>query len=187
MYLLHETVIDPSDENSLLSIRNEINNDKTEVTGNGTNVITITNSYVAPHGSALPKDFVVDNLLTFKDTVSMGTQVFVKKNGVHIKTYTFLNNTKFIWLSDILNTTREALYTKVNEVYELSFIYNQYINRQLESGYYREFNPESLFKLNSRMYTDILPDEKYVSILDISYNINFMRDLFGILTSIYFK
>lgn len=69
----------------------------------------------------------------------------------------------------------------------LTTFYNQYINRKLESGYYREFNPESMFKLNHRMYTDIISDERYVSIIDISYNANFIRDLFGILTSIYFK
>jgi hypothetical protein len=69
----------------------------------------------------------------------------------------------------------------------LTNFYNQYINRKLESGYYREFNPDSLFKLNNRMYSDIMPDERYVSIIDISYNVNFLRDLFGILTSLYFK
>lgn len=69
----------------------------------------------------------------------------------------------------------------------LTTFYNQYIYRKLNSGYYREFNPDSMFKLNHRMYSDIIPDEKYVELLDISYNANFIRDLFGILTSMYFK
>lgn len=74
----------------------------------------------------------------------------------------------------------------------LQSFYNRYINRDLEVGYYRELNPQSYFKLDSRMsmYSSLYMDqtnEGYKKFLDISYNDNLLRHFAKIYSSIYFN
>lgn len=63
-----------------------------------------------------------------------------------------------------------------------------YINRTLDPGYYRKFNSESNFDL---LYNGSLwSSSTYVSdinMIDIRYNYEILRDLYGVLLSFYFK
>ena len=60
-----------------------------------------------------------------------------------------------------------------------------YLNRELEIGYYREFNAESKFKIiNSPFYISNC-DECYIDIIDINYNYAIIRVLWSIVTQIY--
>ena len=74
----------------------------------------------------------------------------------------------------------------------LSYISNivaAYINRELDIGFYREFNSDSLFVVNVRDermgITSI--DESYKSILNIDYNLVVLRELWSIVLEIYNK
>ena len=68
----------------------------------------------------------------------------------------------------------------------------KYINRYLPIGFYREFNPQSMYKLNysdfSSMYADMLLDAKHIKKdLDISFNANILRELVKYYSSVYFR
>ena len=134
MYLLGQTEVQSIDEKSVSAISNAITNTKTEISGNDTNTITITNTYPSDFGFAFPKTYVLDNLITFKTTLPLGTEIYVKKNGNHVATYVTTSNLKSIWLSTVLGTARELVYTKSNEIYELSFVYNQFVNNKVIMG-----------------------------------------------------
>lgn len=74
----------------------------------------------------------------------------------------------------------------------LQSFHSRYINRDLEVGYYRELNPQSYFKLDSRMamYSSLYMDhafEGHKRLLDISYNDNLLRHFIKIYSSIYFN
>lgn len=72
----------------------------------------------------------------------------------------------------------------------LSNFYNQYISLNLPIGYYRNFDEESKFIIKAGIgyYSmDTCFDDKMKSVIDISCNINVIRDLYGILISIYFN
>lgn len=74
----------------------------------------------------------------------------------------------------------------------LSIVYKKYINLDMDLGFYREFNTQSLFKLNSKyslinsLYTEVVTDaDKYNGNIDISYNENVLRYLNKLIASIY--
>lgn len=72
-----------------------------------------------------------------------------------------------------------------------SFHY-KYVRKELEIGYYREFNPQSNYKLDSRMamYSSLYIDhaiEYHKKFLDISYNDSLLRHFARIYSSIYFN
>lgn len=153
------------DESAVASIRHAIDNTTTVITGNETNIITIANTYPI-FGTALPQLFVMDNLITFSKTLQMGTEIYIKKDGVFIKTVNTKSNIKNIWLSDLLDVSRELLYTKVSEVYELTFVYNQYINNQIIIGELTNFTyanivanqlTQGLYEIANAKTLDILP------------------------------
>lgn len=60
-----------------------------------------------------------------------------------------------------------------------------YLNRELDIGYYREFNASSKFKIaNSPFYISNC-DEVYLDKIDINYNYVIIRELWSIVTQIY--
>ena len=67
--------------------------------------------------------------------------------------------------------------------------YEDYINRRLDIGYYREFNPESMFRIRSR-YQDFGVDfisQNMINNIDIETNLRLLRDVHFVLTDLYFK
>jgi len=142
-YVLAETEIQSRDESSVGAIADAVSNSKTEITGNNTNVITIKNTFPI-WGTALPKAFVIDNLIIFSKLLPMNTEIYIKKDGIPIKTYKTTTNLKCTYLSDILGVSKELLYTKVNEEYELNFVYPQFINNQILTGELTDFSVASV-------------------------------------------
>lgn len=75
----------------------------------------------------------------------------------------------------------------------ISNIYNNYIQRLYPIGCYREFNSDSLYRLYNNRMSGLLSrsahnvQEKYKDQLDISYNANILRDIYGYLSTIYFR
>lgn len=72
----------------------------------------------------------------------------------------------------------------------ISSFYTQYINRQLPIGFYRSFDDLSNFMVltgSSCYQLDNCFDNRMAAIVDISCNVNVIRDLYGILISIYFN
>lgn len=68
--------------------------------------------------------------------------------------------------------------------------YMQYINRQLPIWYYREYNPESMYSiLNSPYKISHISesDTNAIRSIDISCNLNLLRNIFGYLNSLYFN
>lgn len=68
--------------------------------------------------------------------------------------------------------------------------YKHYVSLELPIGYYRNFDEESKFiiKAGIGFYAmDTCSDNRMKSVIDISCNINVIRDLYGILINIYFN
>jgi len=63
--------------------------------------------------------------------------------------------------------------------------YKQYINLELPIDYYREFNSYSCFKIKDMDLSPMYLNEKDKDILDISFNINFIRELYSIVFNMY--
>lgn len=74
--------------------------------------------------------------------------------------------------------------------------YNQYINKELNIGYYRNLNPESAFTINYKspfnQFIKYEIEQSYLAYkefdsINISYNMNLLRIIFQYLSSIHFK
>lgn len=71
----------------------------------------------------------------------------------------------------------------IDAIHLIEDFYNDYINRKLPKQFYRELNPKSMYKIiNSGYY---LLDVDDISLLDISYNGNLIRELWKILMTKY--
>jgi hypothetical protein len=143
MYNLAESDIESQDESSVGAISNAIAETKTEIIGNNSTTIQIKNTYPV-WGTALPKSFVMDNLIVFSKLLPMNTEIYIKKDGIPVKTYKTTANIKCVYLSDILGISKEFLYTKVSEEYELNFVYPQFINNQILTGELTDFSIASV-------------------------------------------
>lgn len=68
-----------------------------------------------------------------------------------------------------------------------STFYEEYVGRKLDIGFYREFNADSKYRINSSNSSfyldDILPS--YLGAIDISTNLDLLRSLYSILADIY--
>jgi len=83
----------------------------------------------------------------------------------------------------------------INEVIKVfQNFYNDYINKKLDIGYYRTFNAESKFVLkwdsntHKQLYAfdSISTAIKYKELIDISFNMNLLREIFSYFSNIYF-
>lgn len=81
------------------------------------------------------------------------------------------------------NSISEAISTLQNMM-------TRYINLDLSLEYYREFNARSEYKLNMSEFTDyyakMLPEDIDLHVLDINQNLDIMRYLYKIYSSVYF-
>ena len=67
--------------------------------------------------------------------------------------------------------------------------YENFINRRLDVGYYREFNAISKFRVISK-FNDFgfdYPDASYLPMFNLDCNIQLLRDVYSVLADIYFK
>lgn len=64
-----------------------------------------------------------------------------------------------------------------------------YIQRELPVDYYRKFNSESNFDLlyEDRLWSTVNVSHKDIGIIDIRFNYEILRDIYGLLISFYFK
>ena len=75
----------------------------------------------------------------------------------------------------------------------LQMVYANYLNKELNINFYREFNPGSLFKIAGiteydPFYADYLTDTPYdKNLIDISYNESILRYINRIYSSVYFS
>lgn len=79
------------------------------------------------------------------------------------------------YMNDFFKCIFEAAEQDVKEAINICALFlENYVNRSVESGYYREYNPNSklLFNLSNihSYYMDYLVDEKFKHMLDISFN-----------------
>lgn len=68
--------------------------------------------------------------------------------------------------------------------------HEQYINKKLEYGFYREFNSDSLYRLsfpNGMQWLSIAIDNNSFEYLNIGNNLNIIRELYAIINIIYTK
>jgi len=89
------------------------------------------------------------------------------------------------FLLALFNTLQiDGIVAAVNMLQNFSLAY---INRQLDIEYYRKFNSESDFDLlyEGNLWSSITVSDK--NIIDIRYNYEILRDLYGVLLSFYFK
>lgn len=63
------------------------------------------------------------------------------------------------------------------------------LSRSLPKGFYREFNADSKYRFNSSFSTFVVDDidDNYIPLLDLSTNINVLRNISGCLSTIYFS
>ncbi len=64
-------------------------------------------------------------------------------------------------------------------------IYTQYLRRELPIGFYREFNSDSLFRIGGYCVSSSFGIK--VDYLDIGYNAELLRDLYGIICNVYMR
>lgn len=68
-----------------------------------------------------------------------------------------------------------------------NIFFNDYINMKLDLGYYREFNPNSKFvtkQIGGRRYAFDSISEEHRNVLDNSYNLQVLRELYRIMINI---
>ena len=65
--------------------------------------------------------------------------------------------------------------------------YMRYVSYQSPIEYYREFNAFSSYRIAYGNYTTLFIEEKDKMVLDISYNINILREIYSILLELYTK
>jgi len=68
----------------------------------------------------------------------------------------------------------------------LSDIYKQYVTLNMDIGFYREYNSDSSYKILNSEYRIIDAYDKDKSCIDISYNMNILRELYSYIAAIYF-
>lgn len=70
-----------------------------------------------------------------------------------------------------------------------SDFFNDYISCNLDIGYYREFNSDSMYSIiNSKYKVPVADNDVYTKtkVININYNMNLLRDLFGYISGKYF-
>lgn len=71
----------------------------------------------------------------------------------------------------------------------ISDFYNEYIERKLPIGYYRNFNAESnyIININGNRYSIDFCRDDMINSIDIGCNLNIIRTLYGYLTNLYMQ
>jgi len=93
---------------------------------------------------------------------------------------------------EFLCSVFEYLQTKpIDHTIELiNAFHNAYVNRQLSIEFYRELNADSCYRISRRDGTSYLFEtinEENIKYLNISFNLNIIRELYSIVTNIYFN
>lgn len=80
-------------------------------------------------------------------------------------------------------------YSKEDALIMLRSFYNQFMNNQLDIGYYRNFDPDSLYKINimGNIYDTEIINPQDIIYVNKDCNINFIRDLWQIISFINFN
>ena len=159
--------------------------------------------------------FIIGRALTTTAfTNGYGCVEFVKKN--HYTSYYLLSRLEVYFKSDMINNSLvidiKGLGDKINlhklmvawiaeilsiietgdleyALKEIQIFYNQYISRELDIEYYRPLNPISMYVVNtiSSVYgIPYLDNSADKNSLDISYNLQIIRTLYGYASQMYF-
>lgn len=75
----------------------------------------------------------------------------------------------------------------ISAVNMIQYFSNLYINRKLSIGYYRKFNSESNFDIVCDKTIWSVQSVSDPSIIDIRFNYEIIRNIYGVLMSLYFK
>lgn len=171
-------------------------------------ILYIRNDAIAIIGNRYIDNLAISNRVAFRESARYSS--FYKFNTIDLLYYyNPVTNTEVL---DVKGLGKAG--TEVHKPYMLDFLcelfyraqiegikqaipilqsfYNRYINRDLEIGYYRELNPQSYFKLDSRMSmnSSLYMDHAFnghKKLIDISYNDNLLRHFAKIYSSIYFN
>lgn len=88
-------------------------------------------------------------------------------------------------LSDILE---QLVYGNINEAINIfNSYYNSYILKQLPIEFYRTFDAYSVYVIHTVNNAYTVNSVSNLNDIDISYNLNFMRELYGYLSQIFFS
>lgn len=90
------------------------------------------------------------------------------------------------YMLDFLKALFETLQTNINDaILMFRCFYNDYVNNNLDMGYYRNFDSNSLFSLNvyNNIYNSISPPNS-IEYINKDYNLNFLRDIWQIISHI---
>lgn len=77
-----------------------------------------------------------------------------------------------------------------NTIEIINNFHDKYINRKLPIGYYRELNADSEFRItmdNNQSYLLKMVDNSNIGYLNIMFNLNIIRELYAIVSNIYFS
>ena len=105
--------------------------------------------------------------------------------GINDKSLELHQNGMLILLSDVFEKIDCG--NLVDAINVFNDYYNQYINRVLPIEYYRTFDSNSSYLVNMMGTLYMVPYVKDINMLDISYNLNFLRELYGYLSYMYFS
>lgn len=163
------------------------------------NIISIHNDAIFVQG-ILPRNTIFDNIeFVYKNTYTS----FYRVSGMEL--YYFLDVVNEIEKLDVKGIVDEKLRLHdgyfgeflctlfyvmqlesiENAISVLKLFTQRYLNRDLDIGYYREFNQYSCFRFGDRWMSDGA-DEKYISEVNITNNLYILRQLLKILSELYF-
>lgn len=105
--------------------------------------------------------------------------------GINDDTLIYHQNYMLSFICEVLNGLESGNLKDLFSYFDIFF--NNYINNKLDLGYYREFNPQSRFitkQINGNRYAFDNIGEEQRTIIDNSYNLNILRELYRIMLNI---
>lgn len=158
-------------------------------------VVRIANDAVFINRSTDLKYTLFDNVLFKKKSVYNSMIVLDRiivffwydNNGMNIEVKGLNENAKLLHLDYMLSFIANVMYlierVSINDAIRfVSEFYDEYINLRLPIEYYRELNPESLYKHKE---TDFYLFDISIDDVDINYNLYIIREIWSILLTKY--
>ena len=105
--------------------------------------------------------------------------------GINDNTLLLHQNYMISFICEVLNGLESGNLKDLFSYFDIFF--NNYINMKLDIGYYREFNPESKFvtkQINGTRYVFDVANEEHRMLIDNSYNLNILRELYRIMLNV---
>ena len=130
--------------------------------------------------------FFQDNDFFYRYDLHAGTDI-VEVKGISDENLALHQD---YFLKFIVDTLYSIERSNIEDVLnDCNAFYTAYLNKELDIGYYREFNNNSSFRVTTKNKSYLIPnlDEANKLYININYNLRILRDLIKVVDSIYFQ